>query len=138
LVVTALFVDSSVLIDHLRGNATPGVEALNAALGNREVIIGDLVLMEVLQGFREPRRLRLTEETLAGFPCLDLGGARRARAAASAYRLLRARGVTPRSAIDVLIAAFCVSEGLQLLASDRDFTLMAPHLGLALHDLPIN
>jgi hypothetical protein len=41
--------------------------------------------------------------------------------------------VTPRSSIDVLIATFCIEEGLELLASDRDFALMAPRMGLLLH-----
>jgi predicted nucleic acid-binding protein len=131
--VRPLFVDTSVLIDHLRGNKTPGVAALLAALGRREVLIGDLVLMEVLQGFRDYRRLQIVEQTLASFHCVDLGGAERARAAAARYRLLRGNGVMPRSAIDVLIASYCADERLELLANDRDFTLMAPHLGFLLH-----
>jgi len=130
--VTALFLDTSVIIDHLRGRPTPQVLELQRRAGLEVLLIGDLVLMEVLQGIREPRLLRATEEVLAAFTCLDLAGARRARSAAHLYRQLRAAGVTPHSSIDVLIASFCVEEGLELLASDRDFHLMAPLVGLRL------
>lgn len=136
--MTALFLDTSVLIDHLRGRATPHVLELHRRLGLQSVVIGDLVLTEVLQGIREPGTLRATEKALAAFGCRDLGGARRARTAAQVYRHLRAGGVTPRSTIDVLIASFCVEEGLELLASDRDYRLMAPLLELRLWEPPLN
>lgn len=80
----------------------------------------------------QERLRRETEEVLAGFRCLELVGTARARAAAAIYRLVRSKGVRPRSTIDVLIASFCVHEGLELLANDRDFRLMAPHVGLVL------
>jgi predicted nucleic acid-binding protein len=53
-----------------------------------------------------------------------------ALAATRNYRRLRRLGVTPRSATDVLIATFCAEEGHELLHNDRDFDLMAKHLGL--------
>jgi predicted nucleic acid-binding protein len=138
LVVSATFVDSSVIIDHLRGHTSPQVAELRRRLGLHEIVIGDLVLMEVLQGIRDPVALRLTDQTLAAFPCVDLVGARRARSAALAYRRLRRDGVTPRSSIDVLIASYCVDEGLELLSSDRDHNLMVPILDLRLWEAARN
>jgi predicted nucleic acid-binding protein len=138
LVVTASFVDSSVLIDHLRGTPTPQVIELRQRLGVSELVIGDLVLMEVLQGLRHPDAFRAVDQVLRSFPCADLVGRRRARAGAFAYHELRRRGVTPRSSIDVLIACFCVEANLELLSSDRDHRLMVPILGLRLWEPPLN
>lgn len=40
------------------------------------------------------------------------------------------KGVTVRKTIDVIIGTFCVEHDLMLIHNDRDFTLMAPHIGL--------
>jgi hypothetical protein len=45
-----IVVDSSVWIDFLNGRGVPHVAALRAALGKEEIILGDLMLCEVLQG----------------------------------------------------------------------------------------
>jgi predicted nucleic acid-binding protein len=136
--VRAVFLDSSVIIDHLWNRLTAEVVTLRDLFEKRELVIGDLVLMEVLQGVREARLLRSVEEALGEYPCFDLGGVANARNAAAFYRRLRSVGVTPRSSIDVLIATFCLDQDLELLASDRDFRLMAPHIGLALAGPTIN
>ena len=136
--MNATFADSSVLIDHLRGNLTPQVLELRRRLGAYEIVIGDLVLMEVLQGIRDPIALRATDQILLSFPCFDLAGRHRARRAALTYRRLRREGLTPRSSIDVLIANFCIEEGLELLSSDRGHRLMAPILSLQLWETPLN
>jgi predicted nucleic acid-binding protein len=136
--VRPVLVDSSVWVDFYRGVATPATVALDDLLGERDVVIGDLILMEVLQGFKLLREVRIAEELFSQLRCFSLGGEMMARVAANHYRMLRAVGVTPRSSIDVLIATFCIEEGLELLASDRDFALMAPHVGLLLHPVPLN
>lgn len=136
--MSLLLVDSSVWIDAFNGRDAPEVDLLNDALDAGEVVLGDLILMEVLQGVRHPRQLRATERALAAFPCANLGGRERARSAAANYRTLRAAGVTPRSPIDVLIATFCVEENHELLAHDRDFPAMVPHLGLVLRRPAVN
>ena len=129
-----ILVDSSVWVDFYKDRETAATVTLDGVLGRREVVLGDLIVMEVLQGFRLLRDVRAAEILFAELRCFTLGGEVRARAAAANYRLLRAAGVTPRSSIDVLIATFCVEEGLQLLTSDRDFSLMASHLGLLLEE----
>ena len=53
-----------------------------------------------------------------------------ALAAAEHYRYLRKRGVTVRSAVDVLIAAFCIENDYLLLHSDSDYDGFAAHRGL--------
>ena len=131
-------VDSSVWVDFYKGVETAAAAELEAILGEREILLPDLVLMEVLQGFRVVREIRAAEAYFAALVPVTLGGEDRARRAAANYRLLRGAGVTPRSSIDVLIATFCIDEAVHLLASDRDFPLMVPHLGLVLHTPPMH
>jgi predicted nucleic acid-binding protein len=49
---------------------------------------------------------------------------------ASNYRLLRAKGITVRKTIDMIIGTFCIEGGHALLHSDRDFDPMHDYLGL--------
>jgi predicted nucleic acid-binding protein len=130
--VTGIFVDSSVWIDFFNGRLTPETTRLREAFGKQLLVIGDLVLMEILQGLRLEADVRRAERLLAPVECKVLGGVALARASAQNYRQLRRKGITPRSSIDVLIGTFCAEHGHRLLASDRDFPLMAPHLGFAL------
>lgn len=129
-----IFVDSSVWIDHFNGRVTAQVAWLRAALGGEQhsFVVGDLILLEVLQGFRHERHFESTRAALLLLPCMRLGGPERCVRAAKHYRRLRARGVTIRSPIDVLIATCCIDERAVLLHSDRDFDLLAVHLGLRL------
>ena len=46
-----IFVDSSVWVDYFRGTSTPEAEKLDSLLASEPLVIGDLVLVEVLQGF---------------------------------------------------------------------------------------
>ena len=50
---------------------------------------------------------------------------------ATSYRTLRAHGITVRKTVDLIIATFCVERGHSLLHDDRDFDVMAAHLGLS-------
>ena len=127
-----LVVDSSVWIDFFVDRPTAACDALDRLLadGHTRLVVPDLVLYEVLRGFRDERSLRqarLLLQTLSVEPC---GGEDIALAAAEHYRLLRARGITVRSSIDVMIAAFCIDRDYLLLHSDRDYDAIAAHRGL--------
>jgi predicted nucleic acid-binding protein len=125
-----ILVDSSVWIDYFNGVPTPETELLDSYLGVEPLLTGDLILTEVLQGFRSDRdfnRAKAALETLIFEPMV---GHQIALASARNYRTLRAQGVTVRKTIDVLIATFCIAGGHRLLHSDRDFTIMAKPLGL--------
>jgi predicted nucleic acid-binding protein len=125
-----VLVDSSVWIDFFNGAPTPECDTLDALLGRELVLIGDLILTEVLQGFRNEADYRRARALLAPVGCRRLGGRTVALAAADNYRYLRARGVTVRKTIDVIIASYCILQGLELLHADRDFDVMEQHLGL--------
>lgn len=125
-----ILVDSSVWIDYFRGEATPQTEKLDALLGSEPVAIGDLILVEMLQGFVGDKDFNLARKLLTSLVVLDLGGREIALAAAKNYRALRALGVTVRKTIDTIIATRCIVDELSLLYSDRDFDPFVTHLGL--------
>lgn len=123
-------VDSSVWIDYFNGVVTPETECLDAALGHRELGIGDIILCEVLQGFRDDRDYERAQAALLKFPVFTIGGRTLALQSAANYRTLRRRGATVRKTIDCLIATFVIERGHRLLYSDRDFDAFVAHLGL--------
>ncbi|MBL0720709.1 PIN domain nuclease [Piscinibacter sp. Jin2] len=125
-----ILVDSSVWVDYFRGTVTPQTDALDGLLGVQPLLMGDLILAEVLQGFDREADFRRARELLARFECRTLGGADIALQAAQHFRSLRARGHTVRRTIDCLIATRCIAEGWTLLDDDRDYAPFAQHLGL--------
>ncbi|MBN1893370.1 PIN domain nuclease [bacterium] len=125
-----IFVDSSVWIDYFNGRITRQTDMLDGLLARDTVLTGDLVLAEVLQGFRRERDFRLALKLLSGLPCADMLGREMAVRSAGNYRLLRKKGITVRKTIDVIIATFCGSHGFPLLHDDHDFDSMAQALGL--------
>lgn len=125
-----ILVDSSVWIDYFNGVATRETDLLDEFLRSEPLLIGDLILIEVLQGFREDREFRRARAALETLTFQSMVGLSIALASAQNYRKLRARGITVRKTIDVIIATFCVEHGHRLLHCDRDFTPMEELLGL--------
>lgn len=127
-----LVVDSSVWIDFFNGTPSAANDALCQVLHDAQVrvVVPDLVLFEVLRGFRSERSLRQARQLLGSFDAEHCVGAEIALAAAEHDRILRSKGVTVRSAVDVLIAAFCIEKDYFLLHKDRDFSVIAVHRGL--------
>lgn len=125
-----ILVDSSVWIDYFRGTITPETDLLDTLLGVEPLLTGDLILTEVLQGFRSERDFKQARTLLASFEVVPLAGQAICIKAADNYRALRAKGVTVRKTIDVIIATSCIQNGYRLLHSDRDFDVFARHLGL--------
>lgn len=125
-----IVVDSSVWIDFLRGRNVPHVARLRALLGTSEIIVGDLMLCEVLQGIEHERAAREVEALLRRFEIASMGGDEIAVNAARNFRFLRARGITIRKTIDLLIGTWCIEQRRPLLHNDSDFRPMARHLGL--------
>lgn len=125
-----IVVDSSVWIAHLRNELTPAVAWLRNVENAIDIAVGDLVLMEVLRGARDDRHAGELQGYLRQFRPVTLMSPARAVSAARNYRNLRSLGSTPRKAIDVIIATFCLERGCQLLHQDRDFDPFEQHLGL--------
>ncbi len=125
-----VLVDSSVWIDYFNGTPTRETDVLDGLLGTEPVAVGDLVLVEVLQGFRRDRDFRVARDLLSALPIFELLDRKRAGRVAENYRALRKQGVTVRKTTDAVIASFCIAESLPLLYSDRDFDPFVEHLGL--------
>lgn len=123
-------VDSSVWIDYFNGRMTRQTDFLNSLLGREPVVIGDLILAEVLQGFRHDEDFNRARGLFECFLFRPMLGRELAIKSAENYRHLRQKGVTVSKTIDVMIATFCIENGLPLLHSDKDFEPMTKHLTL--------
>ena len=125
-----ILVDSSVWINYFNGITTWQTNLLDSYLSNVPIIIGDLILTEVLQGFRSDKDYETAKEFLSALPFRQIGGYNVAIQSAQNYRVLRKAGVTIRKTIDIVIATYCIMEGLTLLHDDRDFDPMVDHFSL--------
>ena len=125
-----ILVDSSVWIDYFNGLKTWQTDLLEKFLSDVPIIIGDLILAEILQGFRSDNDYKTAKSFLSDLPFRRMGGYQVAVQSAQNYRTLRKKGVTVRKTIDVIIGTYCILEGLPLLHDDRDFEPMESHLSL--------
>lgn len=125
-----ILVDSSVWIDYFSGNGSPETDFLDGMLGVSAVAIGDLILTEVLQGFRHDKDYKTARRLLSELTIFELLGTKMAVKSANNFRELRKKGITIRKTADVIIASFCIEHNLPLLFSDKDFKPFVEHLGL--------
>ena len=125
-----IFVDSSVWVDYFNGKQSVETDCLDSLLGKEPVGLGDVVLVEVLQGFRRDQDYKIANDLLTALTVFTLGGEEMAIKSADNFRLLRKKGITVRKTIDVLIATFCINKNLPLLHSDKDFDPFHQHLKL--------
>ena len=125
-----IMVDSSVWIDYFNGHDTRETTQLDLLLGIEPIAIGDLILTEVLQGFRNDKDYEIAKDLLSSLTIFELLGETMALKSASNYRALRKQGITVRKTADVIIATFCLENNLPLLFSDKDFILFVQRLNL--------
>ena len=125
-----IVVDSSVWIAQLRGHRTLATAKLQAAAAREPLLIGDLILLEILQGARDERHAARIEHGLRQYAVVPMLNPELAPVTARNYRRLRELGITIRKAADIIIGTFCIEHGHHLLHADRDFDPMAAHLGL--------
>ena len=125
-----IMVDSSVWIDYFNGRDTPETKQLDSLLGMKPIAIGDIILTEVLQGFRNDEDYKTAKKLLTSLTIFELLGEKMALKSADNYRQLRKQGITIRKTADVIIASFCIENKLSLLFSDKDFLPFIQHLQL--------
>lgn len=125
-----ILVDSSVWIDYFRGAACVETRLLDVLLGSQPLLIGDLIVTEVLQGFETDSDFRQAKELLDAFDTVPLAGRAICEKSARNFRALRRQGVSVRKTIDTIIATCCIENGYALLHRDRDFDAFEKHLGL--------
>lgn len=126
-----ILIDSSAWIEYLRNADQSVADRVEHLLGQGRAAITEPVAMEVLQGGRSPHHTRqlqslLARASLVGFDTADFAEA------AFLYRLCRANGETVRSSVDCLIAAVAIRTDTPVLATDRDFGVLARHTPLDL------
>ena len=125
-----LVVDSTVWIDYFNSAETPQAGFLNRVLDKVPILVGDLILAEVLQGFRQDVDFETARRLLTRFTQAQMVSPALAVQSARNFRLLRQKGVTVRKTMDSLIATYCIANNLELLHSDSDFDGYEKHLGL--------
>jgi len=127
-----ILVDSSVWIDFFNGASNKAVHQLNLLLqeGSADLATADLVVYEVLRGFRHNKSLMQAQALLTELAQVELGGLDNALRAAEHYRALRGLGHSIRSPIDVLLAAYCIAHDHVLLHRDADFDVLQTLRGL--------
>ena len=125
-----VIVDTSAWIEYFRAGIPSVVEKVDQCLEQDSIGIGDLVYCEVMQGIRCPQERSQISALLLSVPQFDMVGFRLAEKSAANYRLLRAKGITVRKTIDVLIGTFCAEHGFPIVHNDADFDHMARIIGL--------
>jgi len=125
-----ILVDTSIWIDYFNGHKTWQTDLLENLLSDAPIIMGDLILTEILQGFRSDNDYNTAKSFLSDLPFHPMGGYQVAVQSAQNYRTLRKKGVSVRKTIDVIIGTYCILEDLTLLHDDRDFDPMVSHLSL--------
>lgn len=125
-----VLVDTSVWIDYFRGTSSPLADRLEMLLDEERVATGDLIIAELMQGFKTARQVSIARMIIERLEYFDLAGRDIAFKAAENYRTLRKKGVTVRKTIDIIIGTFCIENKTRLLHNDRDYTPMVKYLGL--------
>jgi len=125
-----VIVDSSVWIDFLNGVTNPETQWLDLQFDSQRIGLTTTILTEVLQGFSNEKDAALVQAELLRFEVLELHDVGLAISTAAYYRELRRKGLTVRTTVDLLIAAYCIRDSHVLLHRDRDFDILEKHLGL--------
>jgi predicted nucleic acid-binding protein len=124
--------DSSVWISLFRKDDVDVASTLRSLIPLGVVLLGDIIVMEVLQGARDRHQARGIVQNFTDFPIVSMLSPVLAIKAASNYRTLRERGFTTSKAPDLIIGTYCIEYGHKLLQRDKDYLPMAEHLGLRL------
>ena len=122
--------DTSAWIDYFNGVEALHVDILDYELLHNRIVIGDLIIAELLQGFREDKQYKIAKKLIDNLEYHDLGGKELAYKAADNFRKLRKKGITIRKTIDMLIGTFCIENDFELIHNDKDFEPLEKYLGL--------
>ncbi len=122
-----ILVDTSVLIDFLKGSGTENSRKFEEILRRRMFFgITPYTMQEVLQGAANKKEFELLKEYLSTQRFYYLKDQIESFvSAAKIYMECRKKGITIRSTIDCIIAQTAIEHDLMLLHNDRDFEAMA-------------
>ena len=122
-----ILVDTSVLIDYLKGNYTPKALLLDKILTNDiDFCISSLTYHELLQGSKNEKEFELIKEYFSTQNILTMPTDNNFfEQSAGIYFTLRRHGKTVRSTVDVIIAAQAIIGNHILLHDDKDFDIIS-------------
>ena len=100
-----IFVVTSTWIDYFNDVNASHTDNLDRLLQSTRIATGDLVISELLRGFRDEKD----------------------------YRFLRRKGLPIRKTINSIIATFCIANGFELIHNDAAFDPFEEHLGLRVY-----
>jgi hypothetical protein len=125
-----ILADTSIWIDYFNGIVSQETDLLDSALSDGTIAMGDLIFLEILQGFRDDKEFNRAKRTLATLDQYELFGTHMVDKCAYNYRFLRKKGITIRKTIDLIIATFCLENKIRLLFSDKDYVPFVDFLNL--------
>jgi predicted nucleic acid-binding protein len=125
-----IMVDISVWVDFFNGKITRQTDLLDQFLASTVIVVGDLILAALLQGFRHDKDYQTAKSLLEELEPAQLCNIELAIKSAQNDRALRRKGMTARKTVDGIIATFCIENEMPLLFSDRDFVPYVENLRL--------
>ncbi len=125
-----IIADTSVWIDYFNGTDSAEADILDSALEGGTVAIGDIIFLEILQGFRSDKDYKIARTKLSVLEQYEMFGREMVINCADNYRILKKKGITIRKTNDIIIATFCIENKVPLLFSDKDFLPFVKHLKL--------
>jgi len=129
-----VLIDTSVWIDFFNGRETAPVRWLKDLIEREEdICLSDLILTEVLQGFKSDKDFMSARRHLLKFPIFRLKGIESWIGAAQIYRACRKQGLTIRKTADCIIAQTAIENRLQLLHHDDNFEAIASACALKMY-----
>ena len=122
-----ILVDTSVLIDFLKGIDNSAVEKLEKTIIQQlGFAITPIIYQEVLQGAKNEKEFDILDRYLKTQQFVyPLDPVKSYRAAAFLFYSARKKGITIRSATDCLIAQIAIDNKLTLLHNDNDYNEIA-------------
>ena len=122
-----ILVDSSVLIDFLKGKENISSQKLKEVIVNEiPFAITPLILQEILQGSRDKKEFDVLNEYLTSQRFLHPQHPIQTYVnSAEIYFKARKKGITIRSTLDCLIAQIAIENDAFLLHNDTDFEQIA-------------
>ncbi|MCL2081152.1 MAG: PIN domain-containing protein [Oscillospiraceae bacterium] len=125
-----IIVDSSVIIDFLKGDENPKTIVFESVLKrNLPYGIASYTVQEILQGAKNENEYGLLKDYLSTLTVYFLPErVETYEKAARLYYELRRKGVTLRSSIDILISLIAIENNFFLLHNDKDFDMFAANL----------
>lgn len=128
--IDILLVDSSTIVNFLRGHSLPSTQYLKNNLSNILIATCPVIIQEVLQGIVHEKDYLNTRSFFDDTIHFIEDQYILAVEAADLYRKLRKQGVIIRKPNDCLIAIYAIKHNVPLLHDNRDFENIARYSDL--------